>query len=111
MFTGFEGGKFTINGKISSVSQSDYDNSKFAVYPNVIAKNDKLNLVYAGNDLGNATLNIYSATGQNVHTQSVVLTEKLQISNISTTNFDTGIYFVKIDLGDGEQFVKKLMLY
>lgn len=100
VFTDFGGGKFTINGIISSVSQSEYDNSSFAVYPNVIAKNDKLNLVYAGKDLGNATMNIYSATGQNVHTQSVVLTENLQISNISTTNFETGIYFVRIQNGN-----------
>lgn len=100
VFTGFEGSKFTINGITTSVSKSDYDNSKFAVYPNVIAKNDKLNLVYAGNDLGKATLNIYSATGQNVHTQSVVLSENLQISNINTANFDTGIYFVRIQNGN-----------
>lgn len=100
VFTGFGGGKYTINGITTSVAETNYDNNKFAVYPNVISKNDKLNLVYAGNDLGNANLNIYSETGQNVHSQSVTLTENLQISNISTTNFDSGVYFVRIQNGN-----------
>jgi hypothetical protein len=99
VFTGFGEGKYTINGITTSVAESDYDNSKFAVYPNLISKNDKLNLVYAGNDLGQATLNIYSATGQNVHTQSVNLNKNLQISNIDTSSFNTGIYFVRIENG------------
>lgn len=100
VFTGFEGGKFTINGITTSVSENNYDNSKFAVYPNVVNKNDKLSLVYSGSDLGQATMNVYSATGQNVHSQNVELTDNLQISNISTSDLNSGIYFVRIQNGN-----------
>lgn len=102
VFTGFEGGKFTMNwGEITaSVAETNFDNSKFAVYPNVVSKNDKLSLVYSGSEIGQATMNIYSATGQNVHSQNVELTNNLQISNISTSYLNSGIYFVRIQNGN-----------
>ncbi|MCB0701118.1 MAG: T9SS type A sorting domain-containing protein [Candidatus Kapaibacterium sp.] len=100
VFTGFEGSKFTINGQISSVSHSNYDNSKFAVYPNVISKNETVNLVYAGGEFGQANLNIYSSTGANVYSQNVTLSQNLQISNINTADFNSGVYFVRIQKGN-----------
>lgn len=102
VFTAFGSNKFTINFNevTASVNENNYDNSKFAVYPNVVNKNDKLSLVYSGSDLGQATMNIYSATGQNVHSQNVELTDNLQISNINTSDLNSGIYFVRIQNGN-----------
>lgn len=98
IFTGFSGGSYTfeLNSTPTSVTNSVYDNNKFAVTPNVVNRNENLNLIYAGSDLGEATLNIYSATGQNVYTQSVNLTKNLQISNINASNLNSGIYFIRI---------------
>lgn len=97
VFTGFDGSKFTfeLNGAVASVSEKN-DNNKFAVTPNIVNRNENLNLIYAGSDLGEATLNIYSATGQNVYTQSVNLTKNLQISNINASDLSSGIYFIRI---------------
>lgn len=97
VFTGFDGSKFTfeLNGAVASVSEKN-DNNKFAVTPNIVNRNENLNLIYAGSDLGEATLNIYSATGQNVYTQSINLTKNLQISNINASDLSSGIYFIRI---------------
>lgn len=102
VFTGFEGGTFTyeLADPTLSVNQTSYDNSKFAVYPNVISKNETVNLVYAGSEVGQASLSIYSSTGAMVHTQSVNLSQNLQISNINTADFNSGVYFVRIQKGN-----------
>jgi hypothetical protein len=102
VFTGFEGGAFTfdIADPTLSVNETNYDNSKFAVYPNVISKNEALSLVYAGSEFGQANLNIYSSTGSMVYTQSVNLSQNVQISNINTADFNSGVYFVRIQKGN-----------
>ncbi|PKL78114.1 MAG: hypothetical protein CVV25_12620 [Ignavibacteriae bacterium HGW-Ignavibacteriae-4] len=102
VFTGFEGGTFTyeLADPTLSVNQTSYDNSKFAVYPNVISKNETVNLVYAGSEVGQASLSIYSSTGATVHTQDVNLTQNIQISNINTADFNSGVYFVRIQKGN-----------
>lgn len=102
VFKGFAGGEFTyeLGDPLLSVNETNYDNSKFAVYPNVISKNEALSLVYAGSEIGQANLNIYSATGATVHTQSVNLSQNLQISNINTADFNSGVYFVRIQKGN-----------
>ena len=102
VFKGFVGGEFTyeLADPQLSVNETNYDNSKFAVYPNVISKSEALSLVYAGNEFGQANLNIYSSTGAMVHTQRVNLSQNLQISNIKTTDFNSGVYFVRIQKGN-----------
>ncbi|MFA7326801.1 MAG: T9SS type A sorting domain-containing protein [Candidatus Kapaibacterium sp.] len=102
VFKGFAGGEMTyeIADPQLSVNETNYDNSKFAVYPNIISKNETVNLVYAGSDVGQANLNIYSSTGATVHTQDVNLTQNIQISNINTSDFNSGVYFVRIQKGN-----------
>lgn len=102
VFTGFAGGAFTydIADPTLSVNETNYDNSKFAVYPNVISKSEALSLVYAGSEFGQANLNIYSSTGAVVYTQSVNLSQNVQISNINTADFNSGVYFVRIQKGN-----------
>ncbi len=102
VFKGFEGGTYTfeIADPQLSVNETNYDNSKFAVYPNVISKNETVNLVYAGSEIGQASLNIFSSTGTTVHTQNVNLTQNIQISNINTADFNSGVYFVRIQKGN-----------
>lgn len=102
VFKAFEGGAFTyeIADPKLSVNETNYDNSKFAVYPNIISKNEALNLVYAGNEFGQANLKIYSSNGALVHNQEVNLTQNIQISNINTSDFNSGIFFVRIQKGN-----------
>jgi hypothetical protein len=99
IFTGYSSGKFTFNldPTPTFVSENNYDNSKFAIYPNLISKNEKLNLIYSGSDLGNASLNVYSSTGQNVYSQNIELAKDLQISNLNITNLNAGVYFIRIE--------------
>ncbi|MER3329004.1 MAG: T9SS type A sorting domain-containing protein, partial [Candidatus Kapaibacterium sp.] len=102
VFKAFVGGRFTyeLGETTASVNETNYDNSKFAVYPNVISKNETVNLVYAGSEIGEASLNIYSATGAKVHTQNINLSQNIQISNINTADFNSGVYFVRIQKGN-----------
>lgn len=102
VFTDYASGTFTyeIADPQLSVNETNYDNSKFAVYPNVISKNEIVNLVYAGSEVGQASLSIYSSTGAKVHTQDVNLTQNIQISNINTADFSAGVYFVRIQKGN-----------
>jgi hypothetical protein len=102
VFKGFAGGEITyeLANPQLSVNETNYDNSKFAVYPNVVSKNETVNLVYAGSEIGQASLNIYSSTGAMVHTQSINLLQNIQISNINTADFNSGVYFVRIQQGN-----------
>jgi len=102
VFKGYTGGEITyeLADPQLSVNETNYDNSKFAVYPNVISKNETVNLVYAGGEFGQANLNIYSSTGANVYSQNVTLSQNLQISNINTADFNSGVYFVRIQKGN-----------
>ena len=102
VFTGFEGGTYTfeIADPQLSVNETNYDNNKFAVYPNVLTKNETINLVYAGTDIGHADLKIYSSTGAVVHNQNINLSKNLQISSINTADLNSGVYFVRIQKGN-----------
>lgn len=111
VFTGYSGGKatFDLDPEPASVSEHNYDNSQFALYPNVISSNENLNLIYSGSDMGAATLSIYSSTGQNVYSQEVELTKSLQISNLGVANLNAGLYFVRIEK-DNSVYTQKFIV-
>lgn len=98
-FDNFNGGSFTFKTDAVSLSvkQNEYDNSQFAIYPNVVSKGDNINMIYSGTDMGVANLSVYSSTGGLVISKSVELNKNLQISDINASNMSAGVYFVRIE--------------
>jgi len=98
-FDNFAGGSFTFKtDDVSlSVKHNDYDNSQFAIYPNVVSKGDNINMIYSGTDMGVANLSVYSSTGGLVISKSVELNKNLQINDINASNMSAGVYFVRIE--------------
>lgn len=98
-FTEFVGGSVTFKTDAVSLSvkHNNYDNSQFAIYPNVVSKGDNINMIYSGTDMGVANLSVYSSTGGLVINKSVELNKNLQISDINASNMSAGVYFVRIE--------------
>ncbi|MCH5244819.1 MAG: T9SS type A sorting domain-containing protein, partial [Lentimicrobiaceae bacterium] len=72
-----------------------------AVCPIAVQPNPVQDVLYIDGEY--ATLSIIDMTGR------VVLSDVRNAKNISMTNFRTGLYFVRIVLSNGEEYITKIV--
>jgi len=104
-FATYGRGIWDLGPLIQSANNSNYTNN-VTIFPNPATANCIMSVVC--NQTGNASLSIYSITGQQLLTEPIILNTGNNTIPVATYSYPAGVYLVRISFGD-QLFVKKLL--
>ena len=96
-----------INNNYKTVGISESANqtlSNVSVYPN--PAKDNININFNNENAENASYEIVNVLGQTVRTQNIPVVKGETLYNLSLNGFESGVYFVKLSVGNKSSITK-----